>query len=246
MPKAAGVEIVVAVNKIDKPSANIDRVKQELTEYELIPEDWGGSTIFVPVSAKTGEGLEDLMEMIVLTAEVMELKANPNRRARGLVLEAELDKGRGPVATVLVQKGTLRVGDAGRGRLSPRKSKGHDGRQGKRVKEAGPSMPVEILGLNDVPNAGEVFVGCANDKEARSFAETFISQSKVKLLEDTKSKLSLDDLFTQIQEGNLKELGIVVKADVQGSVEAIKQSLAETVQRRSGSQDHPWRRRRHQ
>ena len=223
--KAAGVEIIVAVNKIDKPSANIERVKQELTEYELIPEDWGGSTIFVPVSAKTGEGLEDLMEMIVLTAEVMELKANPNRRARGLVLEAQLDKGRGPVSTVLVQKGTLRVGDAIAAGSAHGKVRAMMDDKGRRVKEAGPSVPVEILGLNDVPNAGEVFVGCANDKEARNFAETFISQSKVKLLEETKTKLSLDDLFTQIQEGNLKELNIVVKADVQGSVEAIKQSL---------------------
>ena len=223
--KAAGVEIIVAVNKIDKPSANIERVKQEMTEYELIPEDWGGSTIFVPVSAKTGEGLEDLMEMIVLTAEVMELKANPNRRARGLVLEAQLDKGRGPVSTVLVQKGTLRVGDAIAAGSAHGKVRAMMDDKGRRVKEAGPSVPVEILGLNDVPNAGEVFVGCANEKEARNFAETFISQSKVKLLEETKSKLSLDDLFNQIQEGNLKELNIVVKADVQGSVEAIKQSL---------------------
>ena len=223
--KAAGVEIIVAVNKIDKPSANIERVKQEMTEYELIPEDWGGSTIFVPVSAKTGEGLEDLMEMIVLTAEVMELKATPNRRARGLVLEAQLDKGRGPVSTVLVQKGTLRVGDAIAAGSAHGKVRAMMDDKGRRVKEAGPSVPVEILGLNDVPNAGEVFVGCANDKEARNFAETFISQSKVKLLEETKSKLSLDDLFNQIQEGNLKELNIVVKADVQGSVEAIKQSL---------------------
>lgn len=223
--KAAGVEIIVAVNKIDKPSANIERVKQELAEYELIPEDWGGSTVLVPVSAKTGEGLEDLMEMILLTSEVLELKANPNRRARGLVLEAQLDKGRGPVATVLVQKGTLRVGDAIAAGSAYGKVRAMMDDKGRRVKEAGPSVPVEILGLNDVPNAGEVFVGCANDKEARSFAETFISQSKMKLLEETKSKLSLDDLFTQIQEGNLKELGIVVKADVQGSVEAIKQSL---------------------
>lgn len=223
--KAAGIEIVVAVNKIDKPSANIERVKQELTEYELIAEDWGGSTIFVPVSAKTGEGLEELMEMLLLTAEVMELKANPNRRARGLVLEAELDKGRGSVATVLVQKGTLRVGDSIAAGSAYGKVRAMMDDKGRRVREAGPSMPVEILGLNDVPNAGEVFVGCANDKEARSFAETFIAQNKVKLLEDTKTKLSLDDLFTQIQEGNLKELGIVVKADVQGSVEAIKQSL---------------------
>ena len=223
--KAAGVEIIVAVNKIDKPSANVERVKQELTEYELISEDWGGSTIFVPVSAKTGEGMEELMEMILLTAEVMELKANPNRRARGLVLEAELDKGRGPVATVLVQKGTLRVGDAIAAGSAHGKVRAMMDDKGRRVKEAGPSVPVEILGLNDVPNAGEVVVCCKNEKEARSFADTFIAQNKVKLLEDTKSKLSLDDLFTQIQEGNLKELNIIVKADVQGSVEAVKQSL---------------------
>ena len=223
--KAAGIEIVVAINKIDKPSANIDRVKQELSEYELIPEDWGGSTIFVPVSAKTGEGIQDLMEMLLLTAEVSELKANPNRRARGLVIEAQLDKGKGPVATVLVQKGTLRIGDAIAAGSAYGKVRAMMDDKGRRVKEAGPSTPVEILGLNDVPNAGEVFVGCKNDKDARSFAETFISQNKAKLLEDTKGKLSLDDLFTQIKEGNLKELNIVVKADVQGSVEAIKQSL---------------------
>ena len=223
--KAAGIEIVVAINKIDKPSANIDRVKQELTEYELIPEDWGGSTICVPVSAHTGEGIKELLEMVLLTAEVMELKANPNRRARGLVIEAELDKGKGPVATVLVQKGTLRVGDPIAAGSAYGKVRAMMDDQGRRVKEAGPSMPVEILGLNDVPNAGEVFVGCKNDKDARSFAETFISQNKIKKLEETKSKMSLDDLFKQIQEGNLKELGIVVKADVQGSVEAIKQSL---------------------
>ena len=223
--KAAGIEIVVAINKIDKPSANIDRVKQELTEYELIPEDWGGSTICVPVSAHTGEGIKELLEMVLLTAEVMELKANPNRRARGLVIEAELDKGKGPVATVLVQKGTLRVGDPIAAGSAYGKVRAMMDDQGRRVKEAGPSMPVEILGLNDVPNAGEVFVGCKNDKDARSFAETFISQNKIKKLEESKSKMSLDDLFNQIQEGNLKELGIVVKADVQGSVEAIKQSL---------------------
>ena len=223
--KAAGIEIVVAINKIDKPSANIERVKQELTEYELIPEDWGGSTIFVPVSARTGEGIDDLMEMILLTAEVMELKANPNRRARGLVIEAELDKGKGPVATVLVQKGTLRVGDPVAAGSAYGKVRAMMDDKGRRVKEAGPSTPVEILGLNDVPNAGEVFVGCGNEKEARSFAETFISQGRMKMLDETKTKMSLDDLFNQIQEGNLKELGIVVKADVQGSVEAIKQSL---------------------
>ena len=223
--KAAGVEIIVAINKIDKPSANVERVKQELSEYELIPEDWGGSTICVPVSAHTGEGIKELLEMVLLTAEVMELKANPNRRARGLVIEAELDKGKGPVATVLVQKGTLRVGDPIAAGSAYGKVRAMMDDQGRRVKEAGPSMPVEILGLNDVPNAGEVFVGCKNDKDARSFAETFISQNKIKKLEETKSKMSLDDLFNQIQEGNLKELGIVVKADVQGSVEAIKQSL---------------------
>ncbi len=223
--KAAGIDIVVAVNKIDKPAANIDRVKQELTEYELIAEDWGGSTIFVPVSAKTGEGIEELMEMLLLTAEVGELKANPNRRARGLVIEAELDKGKGPVATVLVQKGTLRVGDPIAAGAAYGKVRAMIDDKGRRVKEAGPSTPVEILGLNDVPNAGEVFVGCGNEKDARSFAETFIAQNKAKLIDDTKSKMSLDDLFSQIQAGNVKELNIIVKADVQGSVEAVKQSL---------------------
>ena len=223
--KAAGIEIIVAVNKIDKPSANVERVKQELTEYELIAEDWGGSTVFVPVSAKTGEGIEDLMEMILLTAEVLELKANPNRRARGLVIEAELDKGKGPVATVLVQKGTLRIGDAIAAGSAHGKVRAMMDDKGRRVKEAGPSTPVEILGLDSVPNAGEVFMGCGNEKEARSFAETFIAQNKAKLIDDTKSKMSLDDLFNQIQAGNLKELNIIVKADVQGSVEAIKQSL---------------------
>lgn len=223
--KAAGIEIIVAVNKIDKPSANVERVKQELTEYELIAEDWGGSTVFVPVSAKTGEGIQELLEMVLLTAEVMELKANPNRTARGLVIEAQLDKGKGSVATVLVQKGVLHVGDAIAAGSAHGRVRAMMDDKGRRVKEAGPSQPVEILGLNDVPNAGEVFVGCTNEKEARSFAETFIAQNKVKLLEETKSKMSLDDLFNQIQEGNLKELKIVVKADVQGSVEAMKQSL---------------------
>ena len=223
--KAAGIEIIVAVNKIDKPSANVERVKQELSEYGLVPEDWGGSTIFVPVSAHTHEGIDQLLEMILLTAEISELKANPNRKARGLVLEAQLDKGKGPVATVLVQKGTLRVGDPVAAGACHGKVRAMMDDKGRRVKEAGPSTPVEILGLSDVPNAGEIFVVTANEKEARSFAETFISQSKEKLLEETKSKMSLDDLFSQIQAGNLKELGIIVKADVQGSVEAVKQSL---------------------
>ena len=223
--KAAGVEIIVAINKIDKPSANGERVKQELSEYELIPEDWGGNTVFVPVSAHTKEGIPELLEMILLTAEVKELKANPNRRARGLVIEAQLDKGRGPVATVLVQKGTLRVGDAVAAGCCYGKVRAMMDDKGNRVKEAGPSTPVEILGLNDVPNAGEIFIAHQNEKEARSFAETFIAESKNKLIEDTKAKLSLDDLFSQIKAGNVKELPIIVKADVQGSVEAVKQSL---------------------
>ena len=223
--KAAGVEIIVAINKIDKPSANVDRVKQELAEYELIPEDWGGNTVFVPVSAHTKEGIPELLEMILLTAEVKELKAHPNRRARGLVIEAELDKGKGPVATILVQKGTLRVGDNVTAGPCYGKVRAMMDDKGRRVKEAGPSMPVEILGLNDVPGAGDVLMATENEKEARSYAETFISESKNKLLEDTKAKLSLDDLFSQIKAGNVKELPIIVKADVQGSVEAVKQSL---------------------
>lgn len=223
--KAAGVDIIVAINKIDKPSANVERVKQELSEYNLIPEDWGGSTIFVPVSAKTHEGIEDLLEMILLTAEVGELRANPKRRARGLVIEAQLDKGKGPVATILVQKGTLHVGDFIAAGACSGKVRAMMDDKGRRVKEAGPSTPVEILGLSDVPNAGEVLVATENDKEAKNFAATFISENKNRLLEETKAKMSLDDLFNQIQEGNLKELNIVVKADVQGSVEAVKQSL---------------------
>jgi translation initiation factor IF-2 len=223
--KAAGIEIIVAINKIDKPSANIERVKQELVEHELIPEDWGGSTIFVPVSAHTHEGLDQLLEMILLTAEVLELKSNPNRRARGLVIEAELDKGKGPVATVLVQKGTLHVGDHIAVGSCHGKVRAMMDDNGRRVKEAGPSKPVEILGLNDVPGAGEIFVSPETDKEARAFAETYVKESREKLLEDTKLKMSLDDLYSQIQSGNLKELNIIVKADVQGSVEAVKQSL---------------------
>jgi len=224
--KAAGIEIIVAINKIDKPSANIDKVKQELAEYELIPEDWGGSTVFAPVSAKSGEGIEQMLEMIILTADISELKANEKRKARGLVIEAELDKGRGPIATVLVQKGTLKVGDFIAAGACHGKVRAMIDDKGRRVKEAGPSMPVEILGLGDVPNAGDIFVAPENDKEARNFAETFISQKKVRLLDDTKAKmLSLDDLFTQIQAGNLKELSIIIKADVQGSVEAVKESL---------------------
>ena len=223
--KAAGIEIIVAVNKVDKPGANVDRVKQELTEYELIPVDWGGSTEFVPVSAKTGEGLDTLLETILLTAEILELKANAKRRARGLVIEAELDRGRGPVATVLVQKGTLHVGDFVSAGSAHGKVRAMVDDKGRRVKEAGPSTPVEILGLSDVPSAGEVIIAHDSDKTAKSYAETYLAQNKEKMLEETKSKMSLDDLFTQIQAGNLKELNIIVKADVQGSVEAVKQSL---------------------
>lgn len=223
--KAAGIEIIVAVNKIDKPGANIDKVKQEMTEYELIPVDWGGTTEFVPVSAKSGEGIDTLLETILLTAEILELKANPNRRARGLVIEAELDKGRGPVATVLVQKGTLHVGDFISAGASHGKVRAMIDDKGRRVKEALPSTPVEILGLSDVPSAGEVFIAHESDKVAKSYAETYLAQNKEKMLEETKAKMSLDDLFTQIQAGNLKELNIIVKADVQGSVEAVKQSL---------------------
>lgn len=223
--KAAGIEIIVAINKIDKPSANIERVKQELTEYELIPEDWGGSTIFCPVSAHTGEGLDNLLEMILLTAEVLELKANPNRKARGIVIEAELDKGRGPVATVLVQKGTLHVGDYLAIGSSHGKVRAMQNSKGTRVTEAGPSTPVQILGLDSVPAAGEIFMAVDNEKEARQISETYISQDRVKMLAETKSRMSLDDLYSQIQAGNVKELNIIIKADVQGSVEAVKQSL---------------------
>ena len=223
--KAAGVEIIVAINKIDKPSANVERVKQELSEYELIPEDWGGSTIFVPVSAHTGEGIDTLLEMILLSAEVLELKANPNRAARGLVIEAQLDKGKGPVATILVQKGTLHVGDFIAAGACSGKVRAMMDDRGRRVKEAGPSTPVEILGLNDVPNAGEILMAFPSDKEAKNFAATFVTENKKHLLEETKGKLSLDNLFDQIQASDLKELPIIVKADVQGSVEAVKQSL---------------------
>ena len=224
--KAAGIEIIVAINKIDKPNANIERVKQELSEYELIPEDWGGSTVFVPVSAHTKEGIDTLLEMILLTAEVLELKADPKRKARGLVIEAQLDKGRGAVATMLVQKGTLKVGDPIACGSCYGKVRAMIDDTGARVKEAGPSVPVEILGLSDVPNAGEIFMSFDSDKEAHNFADTFVAEGKNKLIEDSKQKMSLDDLFSQIQSGNVKELNIIVKADVQGSVEAVKQSLS--------------------
>lgn len=223
--RAAGVTIIVAVNKIDKPSANVERVKQELTEHDLIAEDWGGDTIFVPVSAHTKEGIDQLLEMVLLSAEMLELKANPNRKARGTVIEAQLDKGRGPVATVLVQKGTLHVGDNIVVGSSYGKVRAMTDDKGRRVKEATPSTPVEIIGLNQVPEAGETFIVTNNEKEARHIADVYMAQSKEKLIADTKAKLSLDGLFSQIQAGNIKELNLIVKADVQGSVEAMKQSL---------------------
>ena len=227
--KAANVDIIVAINKIDKPGANIDRVKQELSEYGLLSEDWGGDTIFCPVSAKTHEGIENLLEMILLTAEVDELKANPNRRARGLVLEAKLDKGRGPVATILVQKGTLRQGDFIACGSASGKVRAMTDEKGRRLHKATPSMPVEIIGLSSVPDAGEVLVALDSDKEAKAFAQTFITEGKKTLIEETKTQMSLDDLFNQIKEGSLKELPIVIKADVQGSVEAVKLSNEEVV-----------------
>ncbi len=223
--KAAGIEIIVAINKIDKESANIERVKQELMEYELVPEDWGGSTIFCPVSAHTREGIDNLLEMVILTAEILELKANKKRKARGIVIEAQLDKGRGSVATVLVQKGTLHVGDCvAMGSVHGKVRAMFDDKH-RKVKEAGPSTPVEILGLNGVPNSGEIFMQTDNEKEARQISEAFITRGKEKLIADTRSRMSLDDLFNKMQEGNLKELNLIIKADVQGSVEAVKASL---------------------
>ena len=223
--KAAGVQIIVAINKIDKPSANLDRVKQELTEHGLIAEDWGGSTIMVPVSAATKQGLDELLDMIVLVAEMAELKANPNAAARGVVIEARLDKGRGAVATMLVQRGTLKVGDsvvigAAHGRVRAMMDD-----KGKPIKKAGPSTPVEILGLNEVPLAGEGFYVAKNEKDARYISEKVKKNLREKMIQATPQKVTLDDLFQQIQEGEMKELKLIVKADVQGSVEAVRQSL---------------------
>ena len=223
--KAAGVQIVVAINKMDKEAANPDRVMSELSEHDLVSEEWGGSTTMVPVSAKTGEGISNLLEMILLTADVMELKANPDRKGRGLVIEAKLDKGRGPVATMLVKKGTLRVGDHIVAGSVYGKVRAMLNENGISMKEATPSTPVAILGLNGVPVGGDEFVVTETEKEARAIAEAFIAQGKEKLLAETKAKLSLDGLFDQIQAGNIKELNLIVKADVQGSVEAVKQSL---------------------
>ena len=223
--KAAGIEIIVAVNKIDKPAADIDKVKRELAEYNLIPEDWGGSTVFCPVSAHSGEGIDNLLDMILLTAEVLELKANADRKARGVVIEAKLDKGRGPVATLLVQKGTLRVGDyIAIGEFNGRVRAMVDDKH-RDVKAATPSMPVEIIGLSGVPYAGDTFVCTDSDKEAKQISDAFITRGKENLIAETRKNVSLSDIFDQMKEGNLKELNIILKADVQGSVEAVKQSL---------------------
>ena len=223
--KAAGVEIIVAINKIDKESANPDRVKQELTEYGLLAEDWGGDTICVPVSAVSKEGIDNLLEMIILVAEMKELRANHHKKARGTVIEAKLDKGRGSVATVLVQSGTLKVGDPVVAGSTYGKIRAMMNDKGQKVKLAGPSIPVEILGLSEVPSAGDSFYVAKSDKQARQVAEAVIAKDRVDMIKSTPQKVSLDDLFTQIQSGNMKELNIVIKADVQGSVEAVRSSL---------------------
>ena len=223
--KAAGVDIIVAINKMDKPSANPDRVKQELTEDGLLAEDWGGETICVPVSAVNKQGIDQLLEMITLVAEMKELKANPNKKARGAIVEAQLDKGRGSVATVLVQSGTLHVGDPVVAGSAYGKIRAMTDDKGRRVKKAGPSTPVEVLGLSEVPTAGDTFYVAENEKQARQVAESVIAKNRENLIKDTPQKVSLDDLFTQIQSGNVKDLNVVVKADVQGSVEAVRQSL---------------------
>ena len=221
--KSADVPIIVAINKMDKPGANPDHVKQQLSEHGLLPEEWGGDVIMVPVSAKQKQGIEDLLENILLVAEVMELKANPNRKAYGVVIEAQLDKGRGAVCTVLVQKGSLRVGDTVLAGTAYGKVRAMTNERGEKVKVARPSMPVEILGFSEVPQAGEIINGM-DDNEARAIAEKRIAKQRVQELQAT-HKVTLDDIFNQIQQGELKDLNIIIKADVQGSVEALRQSL---------------------
>lgn len=222
--KAAKVPIIVAINKIDKPGCNLERVKQELTEYGLVAEDWGGDTICVPVSAHTKQGINDLLEMILLTAEMLELKANPARNAKGTVIEAELDKGRGPVASLLVQNGTLKVGDSILVGSTYGRIRAMFDDKGKKIKSAGPSIPVEVLGLSDVPDAGDRFMAVKDEKEARDMANKKKEKLRDEYLQST-HKVSLEDLYNQIKEGKVKELSIIIKADVQGSVEALKQSL---------------------
>lgn len=222
--KAADVPMIVAINKIDRPGANVDRVKQELTEHGLVSEDWGGDTICVPVSAKTGENLESLLEMVLLTAEMQELKADPNRKAKGTVIEAKLDKGRGAVASLLIQNGRLNVGDSILVGSTYGRIRAMFDDRGKKIKSAGPSIPVEILGLSEVPAAGDRFIVCKDEKTARNMAD--LRKQKIKAdSHQASNRVSLEDLYSQIQEGKVKELAIVVKADVQGSVEAIRQSL---------------------
>ena len=223
--RAANVQIIVAMNKIDKPGANPDRVKQELADQGLLVEDWGGDIICVPVSALKGEGIDTLLEMVLLVAEMGDLKANPRRKARGTIIEAQLDKGRGPVATVLVQSGTLQVGDPIVAGSAYGRVRAMIDDKGRNVKKALPSTPVEILGLSEVPTGGELFYVAKNDKQARQVAEQIRAQGRVQMIGQTPNKVSLDDLFSQIQEGKMKELNIIIKADVQGSVEAVKQSL---------------------
>ena len=222
--KSAGVQIIVAINKIDKVGANIERIKQQLTEYELVCEEWGGDTIMVPVSAVTGEGVEQLLEMILLVAEVQDYRANPNRKARGIIIEARLDKGRGPVATVLVKNGTLNVGDTIVAGTAYGRVRAMTNDRGERVKTAGPSDPVEVIGFNDVPDAGDTITAVDDDKLSRQVAEERKDKLRAALIKD-QTKTTLDDLFSQISAGQIKDLNIIIKADVQGSVEAVRQSL---------------------
>ncbi|MCC2257265.1 translation initiation factor IF-2 [Intestinimonas aquisgranensis] len=223
--KAANIPIIVAINKMDKPEANPDRIKQQLTEYELVPEEWGGETIICPISAKTGEGIDNLLDMVVLTAEMQELKANPNRSAHGAVIEARLDKGRGPVATLLVQNGTLHQGDIIIAGTAVGRVRAMTNARGEKLKEAGPSVPVEIIGMSEVPGAGDDFHAVDDERMARELVEQRKQEQKDRMSGPVGQKVSLEDLFSQIQAGEMKNLNIIVKADVQGSAEAVKSSL---------------------
>ncbi|MDU1323843.1 MAG: translation initiation factor IF-2 [Clostridiales bacterium] len=223
--KAAGIPIIVAINKMDKPEANPERIKEQLTAYELVPEEWGGETVICPISAKTGQGIQELLEMVILTAEMKELKANPNRTAHGAVIEAKLDKGRGPVATLLVQNGTLHQGDVIIAGTAVGRVRAMTNAQGERVEAAGPSVPVEIIGMGEVPGAGDDFHAVADERMARELVEQRKHEQKVQAAGPQNQKVSLEDLFSQIKQGEMKDLNIIVKADVQGSAEAVKASL---------------------